>query len=71
MEGLTVENTNDKLVLSINKENFSESVLLEIMKVARIEFLIEKAKFAENITAIGNDIKANWWNENKTQYLNK
>ena len=42
MNGLNVQNTNDKLIMSIDKENFSESVLLKVMKIASCAELLFK-----------------------------
>ena len=71
MTGLDIHSDNKKLVLSIDKENFSEEVLLEIMKVARLEYLLEKAGFKDEIVEIGNEIKSVWWKKNKNQYLSR
>ena len=71
MDGLQIENTSDKLVLRIDKENFSESVLLKIMRVSRLEYLICNAGFDEAVLQIDEDIKENWWQENRDEILRK
>jgi hypothetical protein len=71
MEGLTIESTNKKLVLSIDKENFSESVLLKILKVARLEYLIEKAGFSDELLQFDEEMKDAWWGENKAAIFAK
>ncbi len=71
MNGLTIESTEQKLVLSIDKKNFSESVLLTILKVARLEFLIEKAGFSESLMQLDDEMKEKWWAENSETILAK
>lgn len=71
MTGLTVENTNEKLVFSIDKNKFSEDVLFDIMRIARLEYLIAKADFDERVLEIGEEIKRNWWEDNKAELLRK
>ena len=71
MTGLTIENTNDKLVLSIDKTNFSEEVLLDVMRITRLEYLIAKADFDESVLEIADEIKRDWWENNKAEILRK
>ena len=67
MQGLEITSDSKKLVFSIDKSNFSEQVLLEIAKIVRLEYLIEKAGFSDEVINIGNEIKSDWWEKNKEQ----
>ena len=69
MLGLTVKNTKNKIVFTIDKNNFTEDDLLQLTKIARLEYLIKKADFSPAIMEIGKEIKENWWQENKTEFL--
>jgi len=71
MTGLTIENTNDRLVLSIDKSNFSEDVLLDVMRITRLEYLIAKADFDESVLEIADEIKNDWWEKNKVEIFRK
>jgi len=71
MTGLIIENTNDKLVLSIDKHNFSEDVLLDVMRITRLEYLIAKADFDEAVLEIDEEMKEAWWKQNKETFLEK
>ncbi|HRI22185.1 MAG TPA: hypothetical protein PLA68_14580 [Panacibacter sp.] len=71
MDGLQIENNSSKLVLSIEKGSFSESVLLKVMKVARLEYLLEKAGFNESLLQLDEEIKESWWQQNKEEILAK
>ena len=69
MTGLSVENTDNKLILSIDKSNFSESVLLKVMEIARLEYLIAKAEFDDAVLQIDEEMKQNWWKNNKGEII--
>ena len=71
MQGLEITSDSKKLVFSIDKSNFSEQVLLEITKIVRLEYLIEKAGFTDEVINIGNEIKSDWWEKNKEQYTSR
>ena len=71
MGGLQIENSNNKLVFSIDKGSFSESVLLKVIKVARLEYLLEKAGFNESLLQLDEEIKESWWQQNKDDVLAK
>ena len=69
MTGLSVENTDSQLILSIDKSNFSESVLLKVMEIARLEYLVAKAEFDEAVLQIDEEMKENWWKNNKGEII--
>ena len=71
MQGLEITSDSKKLVFSIDKSNFSEQVLLEITRIVRLEYLIEKAGFSDEVINIGNEIKSDWWEKNKEQYTSR
>jgi len=69
MTGLSIENTDSQLILSIDKSNFSESVLLKVMEIARLEYLVAKAEFDEAVLRIDEEMKENWWKNNKGEII--
>ena len=71
MEGLRIENSSSKLILSIDKGSFSEKVLLKVMKVARLEYLLEKAGFDDAVMQLDEELKESWWQQNKDEILAK
>lgn len=71
MEGLQIENNSNKLILSIDKGSFSEKVLLKVMKVARLEYLLEKAGFDDAVMQLDEEMKESWWQQNKDEILAK
>ncbi len=71
MTGLNVENIDGKLILSIDKSNFSESVLLKVMEIARLEYLVNKGEFNEGVLEVDEEMKENWWKNNKDRLIGK
>ena len=71
MEGLQIENSSSKLILSIDKGSFSEKVLLKVMKVARLEYLLKKAGFDDAVMQLDEEMKESWWQQNKDEILAK
>ncbi len=71
MLGLTVRNSKEKIVFTIDKNNFTEDVILKMMQIARVEFLVKKASFDKSILEADEAIKENWWQENKKEILKR
>ena len=69
MLGLTIKDTKDKIVFTIEKNNFTEEVYLQMMEVARLEYLVKKAAFDEAIVDFGKQLKADLWKKNKKEFL--
>ncbi len=69
MLGLTVKDTKEKIVFTIDKKNFTEEVYLKMMQLAKLEYLIKKASFDEAIIDFGKELKANLWQEHKKAFL--
>ena len=69
MLGLTVKNTKNKIVFTIDKNNFTEKDLLQLTKMARLEYLIGKAAFDPSIMEIDQEIKSSWWKEHQEAFL--
>lgn len=65
----TVTSTADRYIISIDKNSIEREFLLELMERLRIEALIHKADFNEDIVQLGEEIKAEWWQEHKEEFL--
>jgi hypothetical protein len=71
MTGLDIENTTNTLVLTIDKHNFSETVYLKAVEIIHLQYLVTKAAFDESVLDIDEEMKENWWNENKDRILKR
>jgi hypothetical protein len=70
MKAITLENTVDKYIISIDKNALDENTTFQIIEQTRIEQLAQKIDFGEDIEALGEEIKAKWWQKNKARLLN-
>jgi hypothetical protein len=71
MNGLKVKNTKDKLSFSIDKNNFSEEIYIQLLQIARLEYLLRKAEFNKSVEEFGEELKSNWWKENRSDVLKR
>ena len=69
MLGLTVKDSKEKIVFTIDKSSFTEATWIKMMQIARAECLIREAAFDKSIVALGEELKEGWWLENKPEFL--
>jgi len=71
MESVEVTSLNDRVVISIDKTLVSKEYLFTLLNRLRLEELARKADFDESVIDISEEIKQNWWKENKEQFLSR
>lgn len=69
MEAIRLESTNDKFIISIDKNIADKTFLFNLLNRLRIEYLAQKVNFDEQIVDLGEDIKADWWEKNKSLFV--
>jgi len=69
MQALTLQNFEDRFLISIDKSYIDQDFLIRLMNRIRLEYLSKKVDFDESIENIGEEIKANWWDQNKDRLL--
>jgi hypothetical protein len=70
MEAVEITSSKDRVVISIDKSLVSKEYLLNLLDRLQVENLAKKADFDEKILEISEEIKSNWWKENKDRFLN-
>lgn len=70
MQSLKISTTANKVLISIDRKKANKEFLLNLLNSLRIEYLAEKVDFDESIEKLGEEIKKEWWKENKKKYLN-
>ena len=70
MKTFEIQNTTNKVLISIDKTSVNKDFLLNFLENLRMEYLAEEIDFDETIEELGEEIKRNWWQENKERYLN-
>ncbi len=69
MEAIEVKSTDDKVIITIDKEAVDIDFLANLLNKFRVEQLIQKANFDEEILKLSKEIKQKWWKRNKNQFL--
>ena len=69
MEPITLEKKDHKFHLTIDDSIVDREALVQFIERLRLEYLIRKANFSESVEQLGEEIKANWWEENKKRLL--
>ncbi len=69
---LTYQTTNEIVNLTFSKEFLSVPELVRLIETLRIKELISKSQVTQDdIMNLDEELKANWWNENKDRFLAK
>ena len=69
MEAISLETKEDKFLITLDKKSFSQEFVMQIVDRLRMENLAEKVDFGNDIEDMGEEIKAGWWNNNKSRLL--
>jgi hypothetical protein len=69
MDGLEINSQENKLIISMDKNLFSFQTLNHVVDYLKLEALLNKANFSEEILEVGEQIKKDWWEKNKNTYL--
>ena len=69
---LSYQTTNEIVNLTFSKEFLSVPELVRLIETLRIKELFSKSQVTQDdIIQLDEDLKANWWNENKDRFLIK
>jgi hypothetical protein len=69
MQAIDLQTTNDKFLISIDKNSIDKEFLLNLIEKIRLEYLVRKVDFDESIEDLGEEIKADWWQKNKDKFI--
>ena len=69
MENVEILSTDDKIIITINKDAVDVNFLASLFNRLRVEQLIKKADFDEAILKLSKEIKSGWWEKNKKMFL--
>lgn len=71
MTHIQLETKADKYLISIDKATFSREWVTQLIEKLRIEELAKQFDFDEDIEALGEQIKADWWAKNKERFIHE
>ena len=66
---IEIQNQSDRYVISIDKKAVSQEFMLELLERLQLEQLAKKVDFDESILSLGEEINANWWQQNKHRFV--
>ncbi len=71
MTALTIENTPERVLISIDKTLINTEALTKIIRFLELETMAHEINFNPELVELGNNLKQEWWQENKTRLLKK
>ncbi|MFN8344133.1 MAG: hypothetical protein U0X91_03980 [Spirosomataceae bacterium] len=71
MTSIHLDTQDDKYLISLDKASFDKEWLMGLLERLRMEELARKFNFDEDIEQPGEDIKSDWWNKNKSRFINE
>jgi hypothetical protein len=71
MNALTIENTSERLFISIDKTLINTETLTSIIRFLELETMAQQINFSPEIIELGNTLKQDWWQQNKNRLLKK
>lgn len=69
MQTFSMNSVGNQVVITIDRSLMSIDSLNKLFERLRLEELIQKANFSEEVLDIGKEIKSEWWQKNKERYL--
>lgn len=70
MQAIDFQITGDKFLISIDKNLVDKEFLISLIEKIRLEYLARKVDFDESIEDLAEEIKADWWQKNKSKFIN-
>jgi len=64
-----MQSVGNQVVITVDLSFMNIESLNRLFERLRIEELIQKADFSDEITEIGTEIKQSWWQRNRERYL--
>ena len=71
MEAVEIKKEQGRYIFSIDESQMDKLSLEKIVNRIWIQYLVEKAQFDKSILELGREMKADWWQKNKTEILKK
>jgi hypothetical protein len=69
MEGINIQSTEKRYVISIDKNAVDKDFLFDLLERLSIENLAQKVNMDDSIIDLGEDIKKEWWQNNTDRFL--
>ena len=71
MTHIQLETQADKYLISIDKATFDREWIVRLIEKLRTEELARQFNFDEDVEALGEQIKSDWWAKNKERFIHE
>lgn len=71
MTKIQLDTQPDKYMISIDRSAVDRQWLVQLIERLRLEELAGQFDFSEDVEALGEQIKADWWAKNKSRFINE
>lgn len=71
MTTIQLETQPDKYLISIDRAAVDRQWLVKWIERLRMEELAAQFDFGEDVEALGEQIKADWWAQNKSRFIHE
>jgi hypothetical protein len=71
MSHIQVDTQADRYVISLDKALFDREWLVRLVERLRVEELARQLDLGEEVEALGEEIKADWWEKNKHRFIHE
>lgn len=69
MNSLSIEYTGNNIVLTLERNDFSDDFLRSFIRKWEVEKLAQQAQIDESVLEIADEINREWWERNKSRFL--
>ncbi len=69
MQNFNIQSRGDQIVITIDRSLMELESFNRLFERMRVEQLVQKANFSDDVIEIGTEIKRDWWRKNREQYL--
>ena len=71
MTTIQLDTQPDKYLISIDRSAVDRQWLVQLIDRLRMEELAAQFDFGEDVEALGEQIKADWWAKNKSRFIHE
>lgn len=71
MTAIRLDTQPDTYTISIDRSAVNRQWLAQLIERLRLEELAGQLNFGEDVEALGEQIKADWWAKNKSRFIDE
>ncbi|MBM3240305.1 hypothetical protein FJZ31_28825 [Candidatus Poribacteria bacterium] len=69
MDGFRVNSTDKEIQITVSRSLVDIAAINNLLTRLRVEQLVKKANFTEEVVKVADEIKKSWWEKNKARYM--